>query len=107
MHMKNSLFLAMLFLCCVCTQAQSRKTENLLIVGWDGVRWEEIFTGVDSSILNDRRFTREPGELKAHYWSNTPEARRKKLFPFFWSAVEQSGQLYGNRDLGNKVDVSN
>jgi hypothetical protein len=87
--------------------AQERKTENLLIIGWDGVRWEEIFTGVDSAILNDRRFTREPGELRSLYWSDTPEARRKKLFPFFWGAVEQNGQLYGNRDLGNKVDVSN
>ncbi len=28
------------------------KTENLLLIGWDGVRWQEIFTGVDSSLMN-------------------------------------------------------
>ncbi len=35
-------------------QSQTRKTENLLLIGWDGVRWQEIFTGVDSSLMNDR-----------------------------------------------------
>ena len=88
-------------------QAQTRKTENLIIVGWDGVRWEEIFTGIDSSILNDRQYTRERSELRSRYWSDTAAVRRKKLFPFFWSTIRQDGQLYGNRDLGNKADVSN
>src|SRR6202000_98570 len=51
-------------------------------------------------------FSRERSELSALYWSDTPAVRRKKLFPFFWNTVEQNGQLYGNRDLGNKADVS-
>ena len=87
------------------TQAQTRKTENLIIVGWDGVRWEEIFTGIDSSILNDRQYTRERSELRSRYWSDTAAVRRKKLFPFFWSTIRQDGQLYGNRDLGNKAEI--
>jgi hypothetical protein len=105
--MKYILLLTALTLAASSARTQTNKTENLLIIGWDGVRWEEIFTGVDSSILNDRQYTRERSELKALYWSDSPEERRRKLFPFFWSAIEQNGQLYGNRDLGNKVDVSN
>jgi predicted AlkP superfamily pyrophosphatase or phosphodiesterase len=29
------------------------------------------------------------------------------LLPFFWSTIAKEGQLYGNRILGNHVDVSN
>ncbi len=25
--------------------------------------------------------------------------------PFFWSEIASKGQIYGNRNLGNKVDV--
>ncbi len=30
-----------------------------------------------------------------------------KLLPFFWSTISNHGQLYGNRSIGNLVDVSN
>ena len=87
--------------------AQSRKTENVLIVGWDGVRWQEIFTGVDSSLMNDPTFTKRAGGMRTQFWSDTVEVRRKKLFPFFWSTIVREGQLYGDRNLGNKADVAN
>ena len=87
--------------------AQTRKTENLLLIGWDGVRWQEIFTGIDSSLINDPTFTKRAGGLRTQYWNDTVEIRRKKLFPWFWSTIEQNGQMYGDRTTGNKVDVSN
>lgn len=83
------------------------KTENLLIIGWDGVRWQEIFTGVDSAIMNDRTYTKRGPEMRSAFWDNDPNVRRKKLLPFFWSTISEHGQLYGNRLLGNKVDVAN
>src|SRR3982074_3429012 len=88
-------------------QSQTRKTENLLLIGWDGVRWQEIFTGVDSSLMNDPAYTKRAGSMKSLYWDDSVNIRRKKLFPFFWSYLQQNGQLYGNRTIGNKVDVSN
>ena len=89
------------------SQAQTRKTENLIIVGWDGVRWQEIFTGVDSAIMNDRAYTKRSSEMRAQFWDNDVNVRRKKLLPFFWGILSQQGQLYGNRTLGNKVEVAN
>ncbi len=35
------------------------------------------------------------------------DLRRKKLMPFFWNLIAENGQLYGNRQLGNKVNVKN
>src|ERR1700748_3283666 len=99
---------------CIClglsfcsSYAQTRKTENLLIIGWDGVRWQEIFTGVDSALMVDPAFTKRSGGMRNQFWSDTIEVRRRKLFPFFWSVLSQDGQLYGNRTLGNKIDVAN
>ncbi|HEY6901993.1 MAG TPA: hypothetical protein VI233_15155, partial [Puia sp.] len=87
--------------------AQTRETENLLIIGWDGVRWQEIFTGIDSAIMNNPAYTKHASQLRSQFWDDDPAVRRKKLLPFFWSTMVQQGQLYGNRLLGNKVDVSN
>lgn len=85
----------------------SQQTENLLIIGWDGVRWQEVFTGVDSAIINNPAFTKRPGALRTQFWDDDATVRRRKLLPFFWSTLQQNGQLYGNRLLGNKVDVTN
>ncbi len=41
------------------------------------------------------------------FWNENPEKRRELLMPFFWSTIKQQGQLYGNRNLGNKINVSN
>jgi hypothetical protein len=105
--MKQMLCCAGLLLSIVTSFSQTRKTENLIIVGWDGVRWQEIFTGVDSAVMNDHAFTKRSAAMRAEFWDNDPTIRRKKLLPFFWGTLGQQGQLYGNRTLGNRVDVAN
>jgi hypothetical protein len=71
------------------------------------MRWEEIFGGVDSALLNNAEYTHEKDGLKAELWNDDVKERRKKLFPFLWNTIGQSGQLYGNRNLGNFVNVAN
>jgi len=83
------------------------KTENVIMVAMDGMRWQEIFGGVDSAIMNDKTFTKEQGDMKNVYWAPSPEERRKKLMPFFWETIATHGQLYGNRTTGNYMDVAN
>lgn len=86
---------------------QNRKTENLIIVTLDGMRWQEVFNGVDAVLLNDSIFNRDRDGLKQKFWAATPEERREKLFPFVWSVMAKQGQLYGNRKYDNKVDNAN
>jgi predicted AlkP superfamily pyrophosphatase or phosphodiesterase len=89
-------------------QAQSgRKTEKLVMVALDGMRWQEIFGGVDSSLMNDPLYTKERNDMQKVYWDADARERRKKLFPFLWSTIATQGQLYGNRDIGNRVNVAN
>jgi hypothetical protein len=81
--------------------------KNLFIITIDGFRWQEIFTGADSSIINDERYTPDTSTMKMMYWAPTPEERRKKLMPFFWNVLVNKGQVYGNRSFRNKVNTSN
>lgn len=87
-------------------QAQ-RKTENLVIVTLDGMRWQEVFKGADSLLIRDSNYTRDRKELQEKFWSPDIEERRRKLFPFFWNTISKEGQLYGNRAAGNRVDNAN
>jgi len=85
----------------------SAASENLFIIITDGFRWQEIFSGADSLLINDEKFTPDTATLKLMYWANDPLDRRKKLMPFLWNVIANKGQLFGNRDLNNKVNVSN
>ncbi|MDX2249578.1 MAG: phosphoglyceromutase [Bacteroidia bacterium] len=89
------------------SQNQSLKTENIILITLDGLRWQEVFGGADSVLLYNKTFTPNPDELAQSYWAETAEARREKLMPFFWSVISSRGQLYGNRKFDNKVNVTN
>jgi hypothetical protein len=96
-----------LFLAGQLTHAQP-KTENIIIVTIDGFRWQEAFGGLDSAVANQKRFhLGDSAYLFQHYWSPDLNTRRKMLLPFIWSTMARTGQIYGNRHLGNKVDVAN
>ena len=88
-------------------RSQSRKTENLVIITLDGMRWQEVFGGIDPAILKDKRFTKDSAGLVARFWSDDFAERRRKLFPFLWGTVAQKGQLYGDRTIGSNVDNAN
>src|SRR5690625_6547225 len=52
-------------------------------------------------------YVRNSDALREQFWADSAEERREKLMPFFWSTIVGEGQLYGNRDLNNRVDVTN
>ena len=82
-------------------------SENLFIIITDGFRWQEVFNGADSMLINNEAFTPDAATIKSMYWAETKEERRKKLMPFFWNVIANKGQLIGNRDLNNKMNVAN
>jgi hypothetical protein len=80
---------------------------NVFIITTDGFRWQEIFSGADSVLINNEEFTPDHETIKLLYWDNDTKTRRRKLMPFLWSLVAEKGQLYGNRNYDNKVNVAN
>lgn len=100
------LFLSLFGLISVFGQ-QQLATRNVILVTFDGLRWQEVFTGADKRLINDRKFVNDTEDLKSQYWSSNPIERRKKLMPFIWGTVAEKGQIYGNRKFQNKVNTSN
>ena len=80
---------------------------KLFIITLDGFRWEELFNGADSSLINNPEFNTDTLLAKALYWDDDPKDRRQKLMPFFWSVIAKQGELYGNRKYHNNVNVAN
>ena len=85
------------------------KTQNVVLIVSDGLRWQEVFQGADPLLLdakNGGNWVEEP-ELKSRYWRETPQERRRLLFPFIWGTVAKQGQIFGNRTLGSDAHVTN
>jgi len=105
------------FFFCLTAFAQ-HKTENVIVVMSDGLRWQEIFAGADATLLQSAITSPSKDSslgngkaraeaAKAAYWRDTSAARREALTPFLWSEVAKHGQLYGNRELGSDAQVTN
>jgi len=89
--------------------ALAGKTQNVVLIVSDGLRWQEIFTGADPTLLNDKEggsWLGEP-ELRKRYWREDVDARRALLFPFLWGTVAKQGQIYGNQLKGSVAHVTN
>lgn len=102
--------------CGALTPAQTprpHKTQNVILVMLDGMRWQEVFRGADPALLPipGPEWVGKPEDMtaaaEAHYGQATADARRKALMPFLWSVVTSQGQIFGNRDLGSDSHVIN
>jgi len=80
---------------------------NLVLVTLDGVRWQEVFGGVDEALIEDERYTENPALLEEIYGREQREERRKALFPFIWSVVAAQGVIIGDRTHDSFMEVSN
>lgn len=90
------------------SQAQKEPVaDNLIIITLDGLRWEEMFTGADSLLVQNSKYVDDTAGLFNRFWDEEPEIRRKELLPFFWETIAQEGIILGNRELGNKVNTTN
>ena len=84
------------------------KTQNVVLIVSDGLRWQEVFTGADAGLLGEAggSWLAEP-ELRKRYWRADAQARRAVLFPFLWGTVAKQGQIYGNQLKGSIAHVTN
>jgi hypothetical protein len=107
--MRKNILLCILVLLVLRVGAQipKHRTENVVLVTLDGMRWQEVFNGADSSLFKKESHFKDPKGLAKTFWKDLPEERRKALMPFLWETIAAKGQIYGNREKGNLVNVSN
>src|SRR6202140_5552811 len=89
--------------------ALAGKTQNVVLIVSDGLRWQEIFTGADPALLNEKAGGSwlNEADLRKRYWRDDVDARRALLFPFLWGTVAKQGQIYGNQLKGSVARVTN
>ena len=81
---------------------------NLIVITTDGLRWQEVFNGMDFALANHKKFNHgDSAYLYKKYGSISVSERQTKLLPFFWQSMAKKGLLFGNRFKENKVDVAN
>lgn len=82
------------------------KTEYVILVMTDGVRWQEVYRGADSSLMQ-RTYVNDTAALRRDFWRPTAAARRERLFPFLWGTVATQGQLFGDSASGSVARLVN
>src|SRR5246127_3159444 len=100
---------------CLCTPparaagAGPLKTRNVVLIVSDGLRWQEVFTGADPTLLNKENggIWDKEADLKREFWRDDVNERRKALFPFIWTTVAAHGQIFGNQLKGSVARVTN
>jgi hypothetical protein len=84
------------------------KTQHVIFVMTDGLRWQEVFTGAEDSLMNKQNGkVADLAALKKAYWRDDVGARREALMPFVWQVMAKQGQVFGNREKGSEAYVTN
>jgi hypothetical protein len=105
--MMVKVFIYLLLIVTSSTISAQGKTENLVVITLDGMRWQEVFGGIDSVLVNDSTFNHDREGIKQKFGAGSAEERREKLFPFLWTVIANQGQIYGNRKYDNRFDNAN
>jgi len=105
--MLNARYLIILLLTSLSLNVNAVTDKNLVLVTIDGLRWQELFSGADAALLNNKKFVRSGHGIKDKFWHKTAEQRRQLLMPFFWQTVAQEGMVIGNRNIGSNMSIAN
>ena len=84
------------------------KTRNVILVTADGLRWQDLFGGMDPLLMNRKEAGMQAARaLRLRLWDPSPERRRERLLPFFWTELAPRGVVLGNQNKHSSVRVTN
>lgn len=81
----------------ISAQEKPHRTENVIVITWDGFRWQEMFSGADETLMDSKSGgVKDVPALKKQFWRPTATERRAALLPFIWGTLVKEGQLFGD-----------
>ena len=82
---------------------------TVVLIVADGLRWQEIFTGADSTLMNRTHggIWADSAVLNKKFWRDAGRDRRAILFPFLWGTVAKRGEIFGNQAKSSIARVTN
>lgn len=104
--MKLKTLFVKLFCLLVLSPFLLKAQQKVVIITVDGYRWQELFGGADTALINNKKFG-SVNMMKAAYWAESAESRRDLLMPFTWNFIAKNGLLIGDRNKGCTMDVTN
>lgn len=106
--MKRTILLMLLLLPVnLPAQPTDAAAENIFLVTLDGLRWQEVFRGLDESLATNTKYTKRRKHIRALYWPPDKEQRAASLMPFLHHTVFRSGTVVGDRDKNSCARVAN
>ena len=79
----------------------------IVLIVTDGFRWQEMFTGADSAHTGKVGGVADTAAIRRDFWRDSPDARRRTIFPFVWGKVTSEGTIWGNATAGAEAVVTN
>lgn len=74
-----------------------RKTENVLLVTLDGMRWQDVFGGADNRMMNvEHGGVKNLRNTRRRFTRGDAKKSREVLMPFLWQTIVPNGQLFGD-----------
>ena len=92
--------------CLICL-IYNAKAQNVVLITLDGVRWQEVFTGIDKELMEDKEYSKKSKLIKEKFWSDNEVGRTEKLTPFISHYIKNNGSLIGDRRKRSKMSVAN
>ncbi len=100
------IYMLILLLASSVMVAQQDSAPKVFLITLDGVRWQDVFTGIDTVLLHSQ-YTQDKDFLEEKFVGKSIKENRTLLMPFFWNTIVKEGQLHGDRNKGSKVNLTN
>jgi hypothetical protein len=85
--------------------ADLNRTRNVILVTADGLRWQELFRGIDPLLAREKSVSMDPASKDADD-RRTRYATRESLLPFFWRILAKNGLVLRDINVTNSYRVS-
>ena len=84
------------------------RSENVVLIVTDGLRWQEVFRGADSTLAN-RKWggVEDTVGFRREFVRPDPRSARETLLPFIWKVIGRDGRLFGDSAVGSIATVTN
>jgi len=90
------------------TPSSQLKSRNVILITLDGLRWQEVFGGVDETLMDkDLGGVKDLPQLKQRFQRAMAVESRETLMPFFWKTLATQGVVFGDPDHESKAVVTN
>ncbi len=100
-------FLLSFFLLVVLLPASIYGADNVVLITFDGLRWQEVFSGIDENLATHQDYSPQSDLIMQRFWDGNANDRAEALLPFIHQTVFAQGSYAGNRRDGSCAAVSN